>query len=228
MAGPSRERDLVLGELADLVAAVRPAHPTRVAVDGVDAAGKTTLCGELAPLLEARGRAVIRASADGFHRPRAERHRRGPTSPEGYYLDSFDYGALRRELLEPLGPGGDARYRTRVFDLRADEPVEEEPRKAPSGSVLLVDGVFLLRPELDGLWDLRIFVEVDPDEALRRAVLRDEDRFGSPDEALRRYRSRYVPGQQLYRAEVDPAAVADLVLENTDPASPALRPSSPL
>jgi uridine kinase len=67
---------------------------------------------------------------------------------------------------------------------------------------------------------------VDADEALRRAVLRDEDLFGSPDEALRRYRNRYVPGQRLYAREADPAASADIVLENTDVASPTLRASS--
>lgn len=225
-SSPTRQAEL--HRLADLVAAVRRPHTVRVAVDGVDAAGKTTLADELRPLLEARGRPVLRASVDGFHLTRAERYRRGPTSPEGYYRDSFNYDAFRRELLESLGPGGDRRFRARVFDLHADEPVDEPRQEAPEGAVLLVDGVFLLRPELAGLWDFRILVEVEPAEALRRAVLRDEDLFGSPDEALRRYRSRYVPGQQLYRAEVDPGALADVVFENSDVAAPALRPSSPL
>ena len=199
-----------------------------MAIDGVDAAGKTTLADELRPLVEARGRRVVRATIDGFHRPRAERYRRGPTSPEGYYLDSFDLGALRRELLEPLGPGGSGLARLGVFDLHADRPVDEAPRAVPADAVLLFDGVFLLRPELNDLWDVRVFVDVDEHEALRRAVLRDEDLFGSPDEALRRYRNRYVPGQRLYLGEVDPRTLAHVVFENTDPASPRLRASSPL
>jgi uridine kinase len=58
--------------------------------------------------------------------------------------------------------------------------------------------------------------------------VRDEDLFGSPDEALRRYRNRYVPGQRLYLDEVDPRALADVVLEKTDVASPSLRAPSPL
>jgi uridine kinase len=228
MAVSTRERDAVLTRLADIVAGIRLPHVVRVASDGVDAAGKTTLADELRPLLEARGRPVLRASVDGFHRPRAERYGRGPTSPEGYYRDSFDYEALRRQLLQPLGPDGSRRYRSRVFDLHADEPVREAPATAPEDAVLLVDGVFLLRPELNDLWDFRVVVEVDADEALRRALLRDEDLFGSPDEALRRYRNRYVPGQQLYLGEVDPPALADVVFQNTDVASPSLRTLSPL
>jgi uridine kinase len=46
--------------------------------------------------------------------------------------------------------------------------------------VLLFDGVFLLRPELNDLWDFRVFVEVDAEEALRRAVVRDEELFAHP------------------------------------------------
>jgi uridine kinase len=229
MAVSTRERDAVLTLLADIVAGIRLPHVVRVAIDGVDAAGKTTPADELRRLLEARGRPVLRATIDGFHRPRAERYRRGPTSPEGYYRDSFDYEALRRELLQPLGPGGSRRYRSRVFDLHADEPVPGRPlRRLPEDAVLLLDGVFLLRSELNDLWDFRVVVEVDADEALRRALLRDEDLFGSPDEALRRYRNRYVPGQQRYFGEVDPVALADVVFESTDVASPSLRTSSPL
>jgi uridine kinase len=72
-----------------------------------------------------------------------------------------------------------------------------------------------------------VLVEVDADEALRRAVLRDEDVFASADEALRRYRDRYVPGQRLYFDEADPAARADVVVENTDPRRPELRVAPP-
>jgi uridine kinase len=227
MAAPDRDREAVLDRLAALISAVRRPHVVRVAIDGVDAMGKTTLADELRPLLEARGRPVVRATIDGFHRPRAERHRRGPTSPEGYYHDSFDHDALRRELLEPLGPGGSRRYRSRVFDLRGDEPVRDAPVAAPGNAVLLFDGVFLFRPELNDLWDFRVFVEFDAEEALRRAVVRDEELFGSPDEALRRYRNRYVPGQRLYLDEVDPAAVADVIFENTDVLAPGLSRSIP-
>jgi uridine kinase len=228
MGAANRDRDAVLARLADMIAAIRLPHVVRVAIDGVDAAGKTTLADELRLLLESGGRPVLRATIDDFHRPRAERHRRGPTSPEGYYRDSFDYDGLRRELLEPLGPGGSGRYRSRVFDLHADEPVGDPPAPTPVDAVLLLDGVFLLRPELNDLWDFRVVVEVDVDEGIRRALVRDEDLFGSPDEALRRYRNRYVPGQRLYLDEVDPVSLADVVVENTDVSSPALRTPSPL
>ena len=88
------DRRSLLDRLTHAIAAVSRPHPLRVALDGVDAAGKTSLADELVRPLQGRGYPVIRASLDGFHHPRAFRHRRGATSPEGYYYHSFDYPAL--------------------------------------------------------------------------------------------------------------------------------------
>jgi hypothetical protein len=83
-------------------------------VDGPPAAGKTTLADELAAVLRAQGRDVIRASIDDFLFPRAQRYPRGEYSAEGSYFDTHDYDALNRVLLDPLGPGGDRRFQHAV------------------------------------------------------------------------------------------------------------------
>jgi uridine kinase len=67
----SRRGDF-LRDLAQRIDSLDPSHPVRVAIDGPDAAGKTTFADELVEPLEARGRPVIRASIDGWHRPRAD------------------------------------------------------------------------------------------------------------------------------------------------------------
>lgn len=214
-------RDLIR-ELVEAIARVERPHPTRVAVDGIDAAGKTVLADELAASLENLGRPVIRASIDGFHNPRAVRYRRGSSSPEGYYRDSFDYDALRSALLEPLGPGGDLRYRTRVFDFRADSRVPSRVRIADPRSLLVFDGVFLLRPELREHWDFRVFAEVSFEVSVARASIRDAVLFGGSQAARARYIRRYVPGQELYLRESCPKQHADAIVYNDDPQDAAI------
>lgn len=211
----------VQAELTALIMARWPGHVLRVALDGPDAAGKTSLADALAVRLAGQ-RHTIRISVDGFHRPRAERLRRGDLSPEGYYQDSFDYDALRRLVLAPLGPDGDRWYRPAVFDHRSDTAVTHPPDRAPADAVLLLDGVFLQRPELRDLWDLRVFVDVDPDEAVRRAETRDAGLLGGPEAVRERYRLRYLPGQQIYRERCSPTAHADIVIDNTDLHHPAI------
>jgi uridine kinase len=219
----SASRREVLAQLSELILAVRRPHPVRVAIDGPDTAGKTTLADELAPVIRASGRSAIRASVDDFHRPRSERHRRGADSALGYFEDAFDYHALRSCLLAPLGPGGDLRYRPAVFDFRTDTRLAGPSLVAPVDAVLLVDGVFLLRSDLRDAWDVRIFVWVEFDEILRRAARRDTDLFGSAAAVERRYRTRYLPGQELYLSTERPQLAADVVVDNNDPSRPSLR-----
>jgi uridine kinase len=160
-------------KLAEIISGLEYTRPLRVAIDGVDAAGKTTLAAELAPVIADFGRSVIRASIDGFHNPRDVRYRQGTDSPQGYYQDSFNTRAILRELLIPLGPDGDRKYRQSVFDYRSDEPIVAPQSAAPEDAILLFDGIFLMRPAIVTHWDYRIFVDISFGEAIRRGVERD-------------------------------------------------------
>src|ERR1700742_1230110 len=195
----------LLDRLVGTIESVTIPHPLRVAVDGPPAAGKTTLADELALLLSSRGRAVIRATSESFHLPRAQRYRRGEFSPEANYHDSFDYDALCRVLLDPLGPDGDRRYQLAVYDLDTDTAVSQPATTAPADAVLLLDGVFLLRPELIDRGDMSIFVSAPFEQILDRARIRDLALLGSTAEVERRFRTRYIPAQKLYFAAARPA-----------------------
>lgn len=216
------QRAEALRILSQAIAALAPGRPSRVAIDGIDAAGKTTLADELAALLTADRRSVIRASVDGFHHPAAVRYQRGKNSPEGYYRDSFDYAALTTLLLAPLGLNGNPEIRTEIFDFRIDSAVNSTPAIAATDAILLFDGVFLQRPELAHHWDYVVFVDVSFTTSLERGVQRDLALFGSEQRARERYESRYQPGQRLYFAEAQPRAKAHAILHNDDPYNPEL------
>ncbi|MGZ8786103.1 MAG: uridine kinase, partial [Acidimicrobiia bacterium] len=111
---------------------------------------------------------------------------------------------------------------TRVFNFRMDRPVTEAPIRVRPGTTLLFDGVFLLRPELEGCWDLSVFVEIEPATSLQRAVKRDIALFGTSDATEQRYRQRYLPGQELYLSLVQPHLRADVLIDNNDPENPIL------
>ncbi|MCK4512020.1 uridine kinase [bacterium] len=221
-SGGPLTRDSLLAELAHAIAATARSYPIRVAIDGVGASGKTVLADELAGSLAGLGRTVIRASIDGFHRPRHQRYERGNTSPEGYLDDSFDYDAVRSRLLIPLGPGGSLRYRTAVFDFRTESAVDSQTRTADPDAVLLFDGVFILREELRGSWDFSIFVDAGFEVTLARALERDLSLFGSERAVRERYESRYIPGERLYLERCRPREYADAVVFNDEPANPGL------
>ncbi|MDI6105037.1 AAA family ATPase [Actinoplanes sp. NEAU-A12] len=212
-------RDEMIGHLAQLAGSVTAPHPTRVAIDGPPAAGKTTLADELAAALRTQGRNVIRATIDDFLVPRAQRYPRGEYSAEGCYLDAHDHDTLNRVLLDPLGPGGDRRFQDAAYDHIADTVLSPPVTTAPADAVLIFDGVFLMRPELIDRWDLRIFVSTALENTVDRAVIR-ERRVSSRPEVERRWRRRYIPSQQFYFATVHPTDHVDIVVHNDEPQHP--------
>ncbi|KJK44075.1 hypothetical protein UK23_30840 [Lentzea aerocolonigenes] len=213
-------RERVLRRIADHLAASRPGHPLRVAIDGITASGKTTLARELTAALVERGRAAAHLSMDGFHNPRAVRHRQGRDSADGYYTDAYDFAAFKRLVLEPLGPGGDRKYRERIIDLRSDTPIDEPPLLAAEDLVLVVDGSFLQR-ELT--WDEVVFVDTPFEVARDRGTRRDAELLGGLDQARRAFDQRYHAASRRYLDEVGPADRASVVLGNEDVTNPVLR-----
>jgi len=206
-----------LGVIAERIARLSPQGIARIAIDGVDGAGKTTFADELADIVRMLPRDVIRASVDGFHNPKALRYRRGKSSPEGYFEDSYNYAALKKHLLDPLSPGGSRRYRTAVFDYVTDTSVSILEREAPASSILLFDGIFLHRPELSHYWDASIFLQVDFAVSVSRCASRD----GSSPDPFSSRNHRYVEGQRLYLLACEPAKHATITIDNNDLSRPA-------
>lgn len=219
---PSPNRASALQALAIAISSIALARPIRVAIDGRTASGKTTLADELADMLAARRRDVIRTSIDGFHRPKVERYARGRHSPEGYYYDARDISAIKTLLLSPLGPDGNREYRTASFDLVKDEPIDQKAKLASSEAVLIVDGTFLQRPELVENWDVAIFVETTEAISEHRGIGRDAQLLGGIDTARHAYASRYQPAYRLYETMCAPSMNADAVFNNDDFDHPTL------
>lgn len=178
-----------------------------IAVDGMAGAGTSGFAADLAATLASTGRAVFQASLDDFHRSRAERTARGAASSEGYYRDSFDYSTLRRVLLEPFKLGGSTAFVTAAFDYHRDAPVQSKWRTGPQDAILVVDGLFLNRPELAGLWNYSIWLDVPRELAEQRLLERD-----GPGDNLERDRG----GHELYAAEVNPRAAASAIIDARD------------
>ena len=155
-------------DVRDHLAGSPPGRRLLVAVDGVDGSGKTTFAEWLAAALRLRGRGALVIHVDDFMQVRSVRHRRGRSSPEGYFHDSYDYESLIRHVLEPLSVNGDGWFRAGTLDRARDEVIHSPLQYAGGPAITIVEGLFLLRDELVDWWDYSVFLEVDTDTALAR------------------------------------------------------------
>jgi uridine kinase len=205
-------------EITEVAKRILAAKAQRVGVTGPDGAGKTRFATDLAQALREAGLDVLLAHVDDFHNSRAVRYARGRQSAEGFYRDTTNVAALRGALLDPLAPGGDRRVRTRVFDHQSDTEIDAPEQDVPQGTILLLEGIFLIRPELEGCLEYVIYLDVPFVETFRRMARRD----GADPDPFAASSERYRGGQEMWMAEVGPKARADLVIDNSDYLAPKL------
>jgi uridine kinase len=185
----------------------------RVGIDGLTASGKTSFGHELAERISDAGRPVLRASLDDFKKPWRDRHLYDRESGEGYYRNAFDYAAVARLLLEPAADAGSGNCVLCSIDPLTQVDHSAVITPAAPDAVLIVDGVFAFRPEINGHWDFRIWLEIEPQVSLQRGAQRDQAWAGSEAEAL--HRDRYLVAERLYLEEVDPIRLVDVAIDNS-------------
>jgi len=197
--------EVLVEELADRLAGESSPGRLRVAVDGAAAARPGALADALVDPLRVRGRPAVRVDAADFLRPASLRLEFGRTDPDSFYTGWLDEAGLRREVLDPAGPGGSGRIVTRLWDARIDRAAREPYRELPPEAVVIVSGPLLLGGGLP--FDVTVHLELSAAALERRT---------EPDERWT------LPAFARYGDEVDPAAFADVVVRLDDPRRPAV------
>ena len=136
-----------------------------VGVAGIPGSGKSTFCRAVADRLS--GAVVL--PMDGYHIPRdrlsaEELRRRG--APH-----TFDHAALGADL-EQLRSARTGSFPD--FDHATTDPEPDAIEILPETTLVLVEGNYLLLQdwELTSYFDFTVFLDCEPDEAMRRVALR--------------------------------------------------------
>ncbi len=100
--------------------------------------------------------------------------------------------------------------------METDESLDLEPTSIQSDSILITDGAYLFKPTYVPYWDLKIFLKADWDVAMERGAKRETEAFGSFEKARQKYIDRYHAASRMYVDEVNPEALADVIIDYTD------------
>ncbi len=191
-------------ELVDALAA-RTGH-LRVALDGAHCTQPDVLAASLIEPLGVLGRPAVHVPAERFWRDASVRLEYGHTDTHSLRHDWLDAGALRRELLDPLGTGGSGQILLSLRDPQTNRATHEPRRTASPSTIVLVSGQFLLEQELP--FDCRIQLVMSP-AALRRHT--------PPELAWT------LPAVEGYELDLELADSADVIIRLDDPRHPAVR-----
>lgn len=185
--------------LVSAVASAVRASCALVGIDGMGGSGKSTLAAGLAERVQA---AVVHG--DEFYRPmpQAERER---LSPREGYERYFDWQRLRHEVLAPLASGQDAAYQR--YDWATGCLAPDEHHVISRSGVVVVEGVYVGRPELEHFYDLLVWVDTPPEVSWQRLRERGDD-HGPID-----WEAKWRLAEEHYVAATDPRARAHIAVK---------------
>lgn len=193
-----------------------------IGINGVDAAGKTTFASNLASKLKIEGYNVVVINLDDFLNERKVRYK-DKNEIKSYINHAFNLKRLENEILKPLKENMSVQALVEVLDLEKDKFFTKK-YKIEKESIVLVEGVLLLRPPIVKYFDLKIFIDITNQEVIRRAVLRDDYLF--KDKIEERYEQKYIPIQEWYKEEYRPCQISDIVIDNEDYNNPIIKKPS--
>ncbi len=158
---------LALQELVALITTLASRSPlTMVAIDGPSGAGKSTLSRTLNGLLPDSQVVDLEFfySDVGVDPPDG-------LSPEECYEQHVDWRSLDAQVLRPLRRGESGRYR--LYDWNTGQRGDWVD-VAPEG-IVLIDGLYSMRPELMDVYDLTVYVDAPPGERSARLAKRPDN-----------------------------------------------------
>lgn len=166
-----------------------------VAIDGMSAAGKTTVAG----LLSQRWAAPV-VHMDDFFLPAELRTAERLSEPGG----NVHYERFAEEVLAPLCRGEAFSYR-RFSCSRMDYAGAVPIAAAP---VVIVEGAYALHPRFGDYADVTVFFAVSPDLQKRRIIAR------GGAEVWPNFETRWIPMENRYHEAYETRKRAQIVLNN--------------
>ena len=194
-------------------------RPCLVAIDGINAAGKTTFAAAFAAHLVALGLTAHVVHVDDFHHPRRYRYATGHNG-RAFYERYIDFDRLVADVLQPLRREGRLGATLQLLDVPSDELTLVKTFHIEPDSIVLVEGIFVLRRDLRSVFDLRVYLDTSFSISIARGRRRWTHLPGA--EVERRFRRKYLPGQTLYLKHHRPRAAADVIIDNEVPTRPAI------
>ena len=192
-------------------------RPLLIGVAGGTCAGKTVVCERLADRAGPELVALVRLDwyqVEHTHQSAAERAAINYDHP-----DAYDWPLLNDHLSQLLA-GDSVMAPTYDFAAHNRSDVVREIRPAP---VIVVEGILVLHDaELREKFDLKIYVDSDPDVRFIRRLQRDvEERGRTPEGIIAQYLTTVRPGHEQF---IEPSKrFADVILPHGGYNEPAIQ-----
>lgn len=184
-------------------------RPFIIALDGLSGSGKTTLVHQLKSNFDN----TLIIHIDDHVVENTKRYNTGHEEWFEYYHLQWDPIYLRDNLFKKLNNNHSDIHL--MFYEREKDTLKNKSIELTSKSIVIVEGIFLLRKEWKDFYDYIVFLDCPQEIRHERALDRDAY-IGSFEERLRKYKERYWIAEDYYMDTEKPMKQAHYILRYKD------------
>ena len=177
-------------------------RPFIVAIDGLSGAGKTTLVQKLQNSIDQ----VVIIHIDDHIVRREYRYNTGYDEWFEYYQLQWDVTYIKEHLFEKLHQN--EQQLQLLFYNKEYDTLSKKTINIPPNSIVIIEGIFLLRDEWKAYFDYTVFVDC-PREVRYERVLHRDTYIGDLEQRLKKYQNRYWKAEDYYLSKQQPLKYAN-------------------
>lgn len=200
-----------IAESIDLIHKNKKEGAVLVGISGIDAAGKGTVAKHLKKKLESGGLKVALVGVEEWHEPQTIRLKK-PYDAFHFYSHAFRWNDLFGKLILPLKKNRSVDLMEKLIHVHADIYFEYQ-YLFEDIDVILLEGIFLFKKELEKHFDFKIWISCDYETALDRAKMRNQENR-EMNELVMDYGNIYFPAQEIHLQKDDVLYHANAVFIN--------------
>ncbi|MBU8880422.1 uridine kinase [Bacillus sp. FJAT-29790] len=179
-------------------------------IDGLGGAGKTTYVQSVLDIFEKKGINAVVLHMDDFIQPEKIRYDSAKEEWYCYYYLQWRYDYFISEILTPIHLGKEIQKEIELYDKTTDT-YKKHYIEISRDTVVIIEGIFLQRPELSPYFDYVIFIDLPKEERLNRVIKRDTY-IGGNQAIQEKYEQRYFPAEEKYMTDCSPAKRANYII----------------
>lgn len=180
-----------------------------IGIDGLGGAGKSTISERICCEIKNNNVHTILLHIDDFINVREVRYNSAYPEWQCYYDLQWRYEYFTG-IIKQIKNRTNNNIEIELYDKDNDcyfsqnYDIEEK-------TVVIVEGIFLQRKELYGIFDYMVYIDVPEDERMTRVLKRDTY-IGNEQQIIDKYENRYFPAERKYFNKYHPEQSADFVI----------------
>lgn len=190
-----------------------------IGIDGIELVGKTYFSRNLASFLDVYGMKTNVIRLSDFKSP-IEVTYKGEDEVEAFYFHAFNYNKLLNEIVLPFLTDGSLDVVLTSFNDESSRYGKDMHYKIEPGGIMILVGELMLREPLIDHFDCMIFLYMDEQEAMHRALVRDL--FLGEETKEAEFKNKRIPAQKMYMSRHLPTEKSDYAIDNSNHRRPLI------